>query len=381
MKKSLLRSIFVLTVFSTQNLMAQQDAAQFLKAGKENVNSLMTSYMGPFMKGLGLGLTDGWNNNTAKPLGKGGFDLRFNVGVCMVPTEDQTYNINNAFVNVPGSPFQWKPTADLASKQSTMFGPSEPAKGAMELYGVMKNPVTGLDTNVLINRLQPPPGSGVPYSVTLPSVQLSFGIVKSTEIMLRFVPQVALDKVSIGTWGIGAKHSLKQWIPVISKQQIWDWSAFGSYSVFNSEYAFGNNGLKPDADAYNPNPLDYSNQKLTMSGYGWSLGTIVSAKLLFFTPYLGINYASSSMNLKMEGNYPVSIPNDEISTTHPEYSKVSNLKDPVSIDGVVSGFRGNAGVRLKFLLLVIGADYSIGAYNTATISVGLNLQSIVPFKL
>jgi hypothetical protein len=380
MKKLLLKSIFVLTAFSSQNLMAQDQTAQFLKAGKENVNSLMTSYMGPFMKGLGLGLTDGWNNNTAKPLGKGGFDLRFNVGACIVPVEDQTYNIKNAFVNTPGS-LQWKPTADLASKQSTMFGPSESAKGAMELYGIMKNPLTGLDTSVLISKLQPPPGSGVPYSVTLPSVQLSFGIIKNTEIMLRFVPQVALDKVSIGTWGFGVKHSLKQWIPVINLQKIWDWSAFGSYSAFNSEFAFGNNGLKPDAGAYNPNPVDYSNQKLTMSGYGWSLGTIVSAKLLFFTPYLGVNYSSSNMNLKMEGNFPVSTPNDEISITQPEFTKVSNLKDPVNIEGVVSGFRGNAGVRLKFLLLVIGADYSIGTYNTATLSIGLNLQSIVPFKL
>ncbi len=58
-------------------------------------------------------------------------------------------------------------------------------------------------------------------------------------------------------------------------------------------------------------------------------------------------------------------------------------KDPVTIEGKVTGLRINPGFRLKLLVLTVGYDYSFNTYgyNLHNVSVGLNLQSIAPFKL
>jgi hypothetical protein len=145
----------------------------------------------------------------------------------------------------------------------------------------------------------------------------------------------------------------------------------------------GTSGLQPDSNSYNPQPnTDYSNQKIEMNGTGFTIGTLISAKLSVFTPYIGVNYAYSSFKMQFTGNYPVPVPNDDPATlAQGKFSKVSNQADPLTINGTLSSLRLNAGFRLKLAVLVIGAEYSLANYSTATISVGLNLQSIKPFKL
>lgn len=392
MRTTLLKATAILSIaglMSTLQVSAQDNAAQIVKSGAGTVNDLANVYMGPLMKGFGLGLADGWNNNTARTLGTGGFDLRFNLGVCMVPTNDQSYNPNEVFKS--NSNITWVNNG-VGGSAPSMFGTSGQPLGTMDGYGKVRltNPITNLpfDTTLLVTKMQLPPGGGVPYSVTMPSVQLSVGIYKNTEVMIRFVPQIAAGTFKVGTWGVGVKHSIKQWIPVIKDQKIWDWSALASYSQFTSEFGFGTNSLKPDSGSFNPNPsIDYTNQKITMTGNGFTIGTLVSAKLLFFTPYVGFNYSYSSMNMKFEGNFPVPVPDEKyqpvsiLPNYHPFQTKISNLADPINVDGSISNVRVNMGARIKLAVLIIGGEYSIGTYNTATLSVGLNLQSIKPFKL
>ncbi|MFI5222109.1 MAG: DUF6588 family protein [Bacteroidia bacterium] len=386
MKKQLLKTSYILffvSVVQMNNAFAQMDeTAAFLNAGRETASNLAGAYLGPVIKGFGMGLNDGWNNNTARTLGLGGFDLRINLGIAQIPSSDQTYNLNNVFTSSVSS-IKFVPDAGTSNTQSSFFGPKNDNPGNVLVKGSIPNPLNpsqNIDTTIA--KIPLPKGIGVPMTLASPSIQLSVGLVKNTELMIRYAPSINIPYVGIGvgTFGLGVKHSIKQWIPAIKETPLWDWSAFATYSNFHAEYDFGSNGLQPDPSSINTYSPDYfNNQKLIMSGYGISIGTIASIKLLFFTPYIGINYAYSNYSLQFTGNYPVPSPNTDPTTIQQgKLSKIASVTDPISIPGSIPNMRLNAGFRLKFALFVFGAEYSLGTYNTATMSIGVNLQSILP---
>jgi len=390
MKKHLLKNLAVLLIAElfTYNVFAQSQAASFLKAGSESANDFANAYLSPLMKGWGTGLNDGWNNNTAKPLETLGFDVRFNSGAFFVPSKDQSYNLSDVIHNSPSSSLQIVLQPNTPNQQPTVLGQNTKdasgnnANGGLDIVNTFHLP-TG-DTNVKVTGFKLPNGLGVGAFLTIPSFQISVGTIKNTEVMFRFLPTTSYSGTgfTMNTWGIGVKHDIKQWIPALKMTPIWDWSAYAAFSSFNTAYAFGNNGLQPDPGAYNPNPsTDYSNQKIVLAGNAFTFGTIVSAKFLFFTPYIGLNYSYSSFDLKFTGNYPVTVPNDNpTQIASGQYSKIQTQTDPISANGTLSGFRADIGFRLKFFPVIIGTNFSLGAYNSVTVSLGFNMQSILPPK-
>lgn len=373
MKKQLLVStaLSLSMLLINKTTLAQGDAAVLLKAGTQNANSLFNGYLGPLMKGMSQSLNNGWYN-TAKPHGTGGFDITFTMSAFQVPDADKTFDIASAvpITPTPGQTLYLQSTNPLVPidpNTSTMFGADKSNKVV-----IMANTLGGIP----IDTMELPKGTNVGFGPGLPQLQLGIGIYKNTELMIRYIPSIKLGSDGkVGGFGFGVKHDIKQWIPVIKEQKIWDWSALFSYNSIGLEYDLGSE-LKPRSDLPNNTGSSFDNQKLILEGSGWQLGTIVSAKLLFFTPYLGLGYASSTMKLKAEGDYPVTLPNPIT-----QQSEITNAKDPVNIENSTSGFRATAGFRIKLLLLTIHADYTFAEYNAATIGVGLNLQSIVPFKL
>jgi len=397
MKKHLLKATAILSIaflFTSQNALAQDQVGEFLKSGVDDGNKLINAYMSPMMKGFAQGLNDGWYN-TAKPLGLGGFDIKFNLGASIVPAADQSFNMNNLGLNTDPNKARFVMPNGSDPNLPTLYGTKNSNSPWVDVMSrITYTPPIGssITKDTAIAKLQLPTGLGVPYTPSLPMIQLSVGLIKKTEVSLRFFPQTQVGSFKAGIFGIGFKHDIKQWIPVIKNMPGWDWSVFAGYTSFNSEFVMGQLlSSNTDTTNYNPDPsIKYDNQKLTFSGNGMTVGTIISKKLLFFTPYIGVNYAYSTVNMKLEGNYPIPVPNDKyqpIPTSmggtnyNPHTTKILNAADPINITGTVSNFRANVGFRLKILLLTISGEYSIGTYNTATLSLGLNMQSIAPFKL
>src|SRR5688500_17036737 len=89
-------TLCVVFILATSPVLAQSDAGNILKAGKENANRLMTAYIASGLDAAGQGANDGWNN-TAKHLGQWGLDLRLNAGMGMIPSKDQTFDFNSLF--------------------------------------------------------------------------------------------------------------------------------------------------------------------------------------------------------------------------------------------------------------------------------------------
>ena len=68
-----------------------------------------------------------------------------------------------------------------------------------------------------------PAGTNLGFMST-PMIQAGVGFVKGTEIIGRYMPTVNIGKYGdIGLWGIGLKHSIKQWIPGLKKVPVFQW--------------------------------------------------------------------------------------------------------------------------------------------------------------
>lgn len=336
---------------------------------------LMNGYMSPLLKSFGAGLNSGWYQ-TAKPHGIGGFDITVSSNITFAPTEDLTYSLTGLQKLQPANPGE--------TTAPTIFGD---AKAGPKVNLVEKSPFTGNDT--VLTSFVLPQGLGVNL-FAVPTAQLSVGVGLGTDISVRFMPKMSAGDIGIGLFGFAVKHDFKQWIPVM-KDLPFDLSAMFGYTTANADLRFtGASSIQPDTDTniYNPNPgKKYTNQKAEFKSTAWTTNLIISKKLGPFTPYLGVGYQQANTTLALLGDYPITVPNNQADATNPaspsfgKAAVISDISDPVNIEGNISGFRANVGFRLKLAVLTIHGDYTFGQYNVASVGLGLNIQSIAPFKL
>ena len=64
-----------------------------------------------------------------------------------------------------------------------------------------------------------------------PMLQASVGLVKGTELSMRYSPNLSLgDAGTFGLWGVGLKLGVSEWIPVIEKIPVFHFSLIGGYT-------------------------------------------------------------------------------------------------------------------------------------------------------
>ncbi len=374
---------FTLIVFSflgIQQANAQVEAAQFLKAGKEDGNKLINAYLGPLFDGFGASLNNGWYN-TGRPHGIAGFDVTFTLNMVPVSSSMQSFDASKLNLNNNPAYPRMVLVGSNGSSIPTIYGNKDDSTNVNIIQRLIPgNPLT----DTVITSFKFPPGTGSPFGIGLPNIQAAIGVGFGTEVMLRITPKLTTGDGKAGMFGIGFKHSISQWIWKERKDKPpVDISAVFGYSTLNAEFAMGENYLKPDS-AY-PGALsdaDYKNsQKITFTGSGMMLGAIVSKKLSLLTVYVGANYNTSKVNLKMEGNYPTTFIETSIASPNLGKKIILNFTDPINIESSLSYMRFTGGVRIKLAILTISGEYNIGKVNTISAGIGVNLQSVYPFKL
>lgn len=366
-------AIVALLSVTSQSSYGQVDAGTVIQAGKEDANILMNGYMSPLLKAFGAGLNSGWYQ-TAKPHGIGGFDITVAANVVFAPSSDLTYALNGLTL--------LRPAAGQPTEAPTIFGAAKEGP-TVEVHD--KSPFTNQDT--VITSFNLPQGLGVNFA-PVPTAQLAVGVGFGTDISIRFMPSYTVADTKVGMFGFAVKHDVKQWIPVM-KELPFDLSVMFGYTSMGADVKFVNeNAITPKVDStkiYNENPdKKYTNQKGVFKAKAWTTNIIISKKLGPFTPYLGLGYQNSVTTFDLKGDYPVTVPNDADKAQDPNDdsfgypARIKDVQDPVSIEGKLSGFRANAGFRLKLAVLTIHADYTFGEYRVASVGIGLNIQSLAP---
>jgi hypothetical protein len=384
--KNINNKIILLAILLVLNnlVSAQNDVSSFVKSGAGEANKLIGAYLKPITTGLASGVNDAWYS-TAKPLGTLGFEIKVGFGGSLVREEAKSFTLNSIGANTDAqkSVFLTPIGGNFDSKQPTLVGEGKSSNFLVSTF--LKGNGIFPDTTLVLDTLAGFEGTNLPISFgTMPFIQLSVGLVKNTELMIRILP-IQSGGFSSSGFGFGVKHSISQWIWGVDKLPI-DISGLFSYSNNNLELSFGDDYLKPDGNypGSKTNEEYKNSQKLSISNSGYQVGLIVSKKLSVFTPYLGVTMNSATSEITMKGLYPVQ--SVRINGTNQAETYIENFTDPVKISSTVSSLRSAIGFRLKFGPIAFGAEYNHAynesQFNTFNASLAVNIQQILPlFKL
>ncbi len=326
-----------------------QDFEELIKSGTEDANTYLSKYMNPFAGSLGNGLASGWYN-TAKPHKTLGFDITGSIGLAVIPDASKIFTFNESEYNnlslTPAGSGDQLPTfiggEYTGGGQLQVDGSRELAPG-VSFSGDQQFAVPdGLDLDF--------PG---PLAVPVPNFQLGVGIIKNTDIIIRYTPELNFDGVSFKQFGLGIKHDVKQWIPGM-KLLPFDLSALIAYSNINATYQ-----IDEDNDQF----AEFKASTTTFQ-------VLVSKKLLFFTPYAGVGINAINSTFDVKGDYTFS--DNGLGGS----GETVTVTDPVSLN-----FEGNGGARLTVgarfkILWVVAAhiDYTFQTYNTLNVGFGINIR-------
>ncbi|MBB3187129.1 DUF6588 family protein [Microbacter margulisiae] len=344
-------AIVITCVFVPISLTGQNDISQLFKSGATDIQGLAEGYLKPAGYGLSEGLGTNWYNTAAthKLLG---FDITVGAGAMFVPTSDKTFSLSG---------LQALQVVNGQTSAPTLSG-----KGDGVLLRLASNGQT-------ITEFSTPKG----VTPVLPAInaQITIGLPFGNDLSFRFVPNVTNNRYNVGLWGVGIKHNIKQWIPVV-KLLPFDASVMIGYTRVHFNYNFENPIIPNDLND-NPNftlnvpaGVSYDNQGMKLTASSLMANIIVSKRLLFFTPYLGFGVSSNDFHFNFTGNYPV------LGTVHSDNSiDVNTLTNPIPLHYASVSPQLTLGFRLKILwVLALHAQYTFQQYPTASAGIGINIR-------
>lgn len=346
------------------------DFGSIIQGGIEDGEKLATEYLRPFGSGFGADLNTGWTN-TGPVHGVLGFSVNVRVGTALVPEMDQTFDLADMDFNSMRLADQSQMANTLTP---TLSGASQPGP-EME---VVLSP-EGQDYEYVANRFNMPEGTGYAI-VPAPMVQANVGIIRDTEIAVRYFPAglvSGMGDFDVNLIGAGVKHELNQYIP---GGGLWPVTitAMGGFTQLGASYdGFSLTPGDYDTEPHNAGDFpmtEWEDQGVSLTTTAWNANLLVGRNLPLISAYAGLGIESSNMRLLTEGNYPLIEPDP--TPEDPERTRVNSESEPIDID--IDGrndVRALAGVRLRFFgILHITAEYTYAEYQVLNVGVGVGLR-------
>jgi len=314
MRKKIL-TFFAISCFGFYSV-AQTSIAAEMTDGK----SLIEAYVSPLGNGLGAALNNGWYN-TAKTHHLGGFDVTITANLVLIPVDAKIFNITGS----NNGTFKGGNTA-------TILGSISGGEQANSTYGSM--PMPG--------------GLNIPL-LPVPILQAGVGLIKNTEINVRFMPEIEMKGVATDLFGVGVKHDILQWFPIVDKMPV-DMSIQAGYTKLSSTFEMN--------DPSNTIAPPQANMDVTAT----TINLLVSKKILMFTPYFGVGYNSTKTTFNVDGEYDIA-------------GYKIGAKDLTDIEFESNNtLRANLGFRFQIAVLALQANYTFSEYSVATLGIGISVR-------
>lgn len=338
--QAILFSTLLITLSTSKTaVFAQGDVAELVQAGAADATKLSQAYLNPLFKGIGFGMNSAWYNS-AKTKNLGKFDLKIQATGALVSTPDRSFDINS--LGLTNS----RPRNSNNSISPTAFG-NDSGGPEIVIYDNGNNEISSFNL---------PSGSGINI-VPSPQIQLTVGLIKNTDVSVRFTPKVGGgDFGKIGSWGFGVKKEITSLLPGKSEKVIpVDIALAFGYNQITYDYNI------PVEDQIGGNGSTDLNQRVEGKFSGYSIDAIISKKLAIFTPFLGVGYNNSKTDLGILGTYNIE-------------GQTDPLIDPVKINQTdISGLRANVGFGLHLAFFRLYGAYSIGEYQAVTAGIGFGI--------
>jgi hypothetical protein len=384
MNKKLATAALALSLFAASKPAQAQlstgitDLTRITDIASSDFNYIMSGYLKPFGNAFCANLSSGWYN-TAKVHKTLGFDIKLNFTATMIPSSAKTFDVSN-LGNSAGVPF----LGGNAKLQTVVGAGDAQTIGGKANAGptITYNTIIGGQTKELTH-FSTPQGLGLPL-LPLPTAQIAVGIIKKTEIIVRFIPTYDFTQINkkldfkIGMWGVGVKHDIGQWIPFFSKIPMVNLSGVLGYTQFKTTSnmsitpaSYG--GLIPTSDA-NYNSTKYKGQVMEMKFTGMTADVVASLDLpILLSIYGGLGVSPSKATFKLKGTFP--IPTATLNGTTVVYTAQEKV-DPVDLRIDDSGLKPHAVIGAKFRMgpLHFGISASRAVYVMYNANLSLDIR-------
>ena len=315
MKKALL-TILIFCISITSKSQVQVDDIN-------DAQAFLQEYLSPLGNGLGAITNNGWYNS-AKPHRFLGFDATFTLSVLNITDENKSFDpnfITNFSSNSTSTP--------------TILGKGD-----------------GATVNYKGEQFKLPNQSTLIPALVLPNFNFGLGVFKKTELNGRFIPNYKYNigffgKGEISMWGLGFKHDLLQWIPIIGNAIPMSLSLQAGHTQLNSGLSILDQDVSIDVQATNFN-------------------IILSRKILMLTGYtsVGYNFSTTTFTAGEDISNLDTFNLNELEISLPIEMKFENNNE----------FRANVGLRFNLAVIAIHANHTFSKYPVTTIGLGVSLR-------
>lgn len=288
-----------------------------------DARAFLQEYLSPLGNGLGAITNNGWYN-TAKPHRFLGFDANFTLSLLNINDENKSFDPNS----IPNFSSQ-------SNSTPTILGRGD-----------------GAVVNYKGNEFKLPDQTTLISALALPNFNFGLGIFKKTELNGRFIPNYKYNigffgKGEISMWGVGFKHDILQWIPIIGNAIPMSLSLQAGHTQLNSELSILNQDVNVDVQASNFN-------------------LILSRKILMLTGYtsVGYNFSTTTFRAGEKITYSDSFNLNELEIDLPIEMEFENNNE----------FRANIGLRFNIAVIAIHANHTFSKYPVTTLGLAVGLR-------
>ncbi len=363
-KRHIIRLLLsVLVVFGSIQAKAQSQAANFIKGGIQDGETLIQAYLNPLGKAMGSNLNGGWYN-TAKVHRTLGFDLTLTLTAAFVADADKSFDLSESDLQHLQLKNPAGPTLAPTFAGSTGKGP------------VLVRPVEVNGHTVNLVEFETMGGVDLP-AYPLPMIKAAVGLPAGIELMGRFVPKYSFDDTDFYMWGAGIKYDILQYFPVANRIPFLNASLMGAYTtvISSSDISFQKQMYEDNSDLnfIEGGQEHYDNQSMDINMQGVTAMGLISYDLPVFTFFGGIGYSTSSTKVSLLGDYPFL--NVEDGGAEGPDIFIEDVNDPISLEFSTSNrFQYTGGIRLKFAVITLHANYTWADYNLLTAGLGFSFR-------
>ncbi|MGB3607868.1 MAG: DUF6588 family protein [Psychroserpens sp.] len=332
--------IAIMAFFAVITINAQENINDLLAAGLDDAERFTNDYIAPASEGLAYGINNGWFN-TAKAPKRFGFELSIIGNVGFISDEKKSFQLNvNDYENIR---FE---DGSASKTVATALGNNDPDVRVIITYD---DPIFGNQEVELVL----PTGLGSEDINIIPTgfLQASFSPFEGTQVKGRFFPTVETEDAKVSLYGVGLQQEFTKWLPAdkIIPVAI---SGLVAYTHLDASYDF------TDAEF-----VDGENQRVETDVNTLLFELIVGTKLKIINFYGALGYITGKSTTDLLGTYRV--------TDGLLFSE--EINDPFSIENDISGIRGTVGANLQLGFFGLNADYTIAAFNSATLGINFSL--------